>query len=262
MKAELRTITPAWAKQMLEERNTGNRAMNRMHVEALAKEMKCGRWKVNGDTICVNASRVIDGQHRLAAVVSSGVTIQSFVVEGLPSDVFDTKDVGKRRSAADTLGVRGEINSYRLAACLIMIDKYVTGRADKQVTYSNTEVEELLQKYPGARNSLQTKANVGGGIIIPSVLDACHYLFSAKSPEMADEFVKKVLRGTELKEGDPYYLLRERLMRNSLAKAKLAKPYMMALCIKAWNHVRSGTSCRVLKYSEEGSAAEPYPVVR
>ena len=94
MKAELKTITPAIAQTML-EKNTGNRAINRLHVENLAKEMKFGRWKVNGDTICLNASRLIDGQNRLLAVLLSGVTIQSFVNEGLPSDVFDTKDVGR-----------------------------------------------------------------------------------------------------------------------------------------------------------------------
>ncbi len=138
MKAELKTITPEWAQKTLSEKNSGNRAMNRQHVELLAREMKLGRWKVNGDTICLNGSRLIDGQHRLAAVVASGVTIDSFVIEGIPCDVFDTKDIGKRRSGGDTLGVRGEKNAYRLAAALVMIDKYMTGRAEKAVTYSNT----------------------------------------------------------------------------------------------------------------------------
>lgn len=235
--------------------------MNRLHVESLAKEMKCGRWKVNGDTICLNGSRLIDGQHRLAAVVASGVTIQSFVIEGLPSDVFDTKDVGKRRSGGDTLGVRGEQNAYRLAATLILIDKYMTGRADKSVAYSNTEIEELLEKYPEARESLQTSHSTKG-LIAASVLDACHYLFSRKDSVLADEFVEKVLRGTGLEEGTPWYVLRERLMKNSISKAKLSKPYVMALCIKAWNHARAGTKVRFLRWREEGEKVEPFPVVK
>jgi hypothetical protein len=261
MKAELKTITPEWAKKTLNEKNAGNRAMNRLHVESLAKEMKCGRWKVNGDTICLNGTRLIDGQHRLAAVVASGVTIQSFVIEGLPSDVFDTKDVGKRRSAGDTLGVRGEQNAYRLAATLVLVDKYNTGRADRSVHYSNTEIEELLEKYPEARESLQTSVNAKG-LITPSVLDACHYLFSRKDAELADEFVTKVIRGTGLEDGDPFYVLRERLVKNSVAKAKLTKPYLMALCIKAWNHARSGTKVRFLRWRETGNATESFPVVR
>lgn len=261
MKAELRTITPEWAQHVLSERNVGNRTMNRQHVDSLAKEMQCGRWKVNGDTICVNDDRLIDGQHRLAAVVASGVSIESLVIYGLSSDVFDTKDVGKRRSAGDTLGVRGEKNAYRMAATLVLIDKYMTGRADKTVSYTNTEIEEMLEKYPGVRSSLQTSFG-SRGLISPSVLDACHYLFSQKDPRLANEFVVKVLRGTGLEEGSPWYVLRERLMKNSLSKAKISKSYLMAICIKAWNYARAGKKLRCLRWREEGENAEPFPVVQ
>jgi hypothetical protein len=261
VKAELKTITPDWAREILNEKNAGNRAMSRLHVETLAKEISKGRWKVNGDTICLNGNRLIDGQHRLAAVVQSGIAIQSFVIEGLPSDVFDTKDIGKRRSPGDTLGVRGEQNACRLAACLVMIDKYMTGRVDKGVTYSNTEIEELLEKYPEARNSLQT-THGKTGLLTPSVLDSCHYLFSRKNLQLADEFVQKVTHGTGLQDGEPWYVLRERLVRNSLSKAKLQKPYLMALCIKAWNFARSGKPVRYLRWREEGSATEAFPVIQ
>jgi hypothetical protein len=261
MKAELKTITPEWASKTLAEKNAGNRSMNRIHVESLAKEMKRGKWKINGDTICLNGTRLIDGQHRLAAVVLSGITIQTFVIDGLSSDVFDTKDVGKRRSAGDTLGVRGEQNACRLAAALVFIDKYMTGRSDKSVTYSNTEMEELLDKYPDARDSIQTSTSTKG-LISPSVLDSCHYLFSRKDADLADEFVKKVLRGTGLEEGSPWYVLRERLVGNSLSKAKLSRPYLMALCIKAWNHARGGTRVRFLRWRDKGEAVEQFPVIK
>ena len=180
MKAELRTITPEWAKKILDEKNTGNRPVSRLHVDTLAKEISKGKWKVNGDTMCLNGDMLIDGQHRLAAVVQSGISIQAFVIDNLPSDVFDTKDIGRRRSPGDKLGVRGERNACRLAACLLLIDKYMTGRVDKCVTYSNSEIEELLEKYPEARESLQVTTSTKG-LLTPSVLDACHYLFSRKN---------------------------------------------------------------------------------
>lgn len=261
MRAELRTITPQWAEQILRERNIGNRAMNRKHVESLAREIVTDRWKVNGDTICLNQRRLVDGQHRLAAVVLAGRSIRSLVVEGVSSDVFDTKDVGKRRSSGDTLSVHGEKNAHRLAASLVLIDRYFTGRAEKSVKYSNTEIEELLEKYPGARDSVQT-SNRHRGLITPAVLDACHYLFSLKDPCLADEFVDKVFRGVGLEEGSPWYALRDRLMRNSIAKAKLSKTYIMAICIKAWNHARDGKSVKYLRWADEGEKHETFPVVK
>ena len=261
MKAELKTITPEWASKTLAEKNGGNRRLNEAHVARLAKEIKDGRWKVNGDTICLNGDRLIDGQHRLAAVVKSGMPIQSFVIEGLPSDVFDTKDVGKRRSAADTLGVRGEINTKRLAAALALIDKYMTGRMERTVEYSNTEIEELLEKYPDARKSVSMTHPVKG-LILPSVLDACHYLFGRKDQSLAAEFVDKVLRGAGLESGSPLYVLRERLVSNSLAKAKLSQTYLMALCVKSWNATRSGAAIKALRWRDTGNAAEQFPVIR
>jgi hypothetical protein len=260
MKVKLIKITPEWAAELL-QRNTRNRPINMKHVDRLAKEILGGRWKVNGDTICLNDERIIDGQHRLHAIVQANVTVETLVAFDVPSDVFDTKDVGKRRSAGDTFSVAGEQNACRLAASLIMIDKYMTGRVESSVAYSNTEMEVLLLKYPEARSSIQSTLGKKG-LITPSVLDACHYLFSRKDPVLADEFVEKVLKGAGLEEGTPWYVLRERLVNNSLSKAKLSKAYLMAICIKAWNHVRAGTKVRYLKFGQEGQNTEAFPLIR
>lgn len=260
MKAELRTITPAWAGKVLKDQNTKNRAMSMKHVAKLAAEMRSGRWKVNGDTIRFEGDLLVDGQHRLAAVVMTGITIQSFVVEGLPAGVFDSIDSClKIRKPGDMLGVRGEKNCYRLAAALALTDRYMTGRGDKYVEYTNPEVEELLEKYPGVRESIQITAKAKG-LMPPSLLDACHYIFSQIDKLMADEFVTKVVKGTGLTDGDPYHVLRERLLDNSISKAKLSKPYMLALCIKAWNCTRKGVKVRYLRLRTIGDVIETFPV--
>lgn len=260
MNYELKTITPETAKRML-GLNVGNRAINKRHVDSLAREMQNGRWKINGDTICLNGSKLIDGQHRLHAVVQSGVTIKSLVVEDLPSDVFDTKDVGKRRSAGDTLSVLGKRNANRLAAALVMVDKYMTGRADRNVQYSNTEVELLLGKYPDLEDHIVTSIS-GRMLLTPAVLDSCFYIFSRIDRDLANDFVNSVMRGVGLIEGTAWYVLRERLINNSLSKAKLPKSYMMALCIKAWNFQRVNKRVTYLRWVDSGKGAEAFPVAK
>lgn len=260
MKVELQTITPEKAKSMLEY-NTINRPINYREVVKLAREMKQGRWKVNGDTICINGQHLIDGQHRLLAVIESGCKIQTLVVDGIDSNVFDTKDVGRRRSAADTLSVRGETDTKTLAAALVVVDRYMTGRMLQCVRYTNTEIEELLGKYPGVRSSVK-KARVTKRLVAKSVLIACHYLFSQKSADFADEFVNDLIAGQDLKEWDSVYVLRERLMNNALAKAKLDPFYIMALIIKAWNHRRDNNNVRTLKFTQEGKSPESFPIVK
>ena len=261
MKTELKTITPEYAKTLLETKNLGNRPLNTRHVKELVREITEGRWKVNGDTICFNDTRLIDGQHRLAAVVAANMPIQSLVVEGLPFDVFDTKDVGKRRSPGDTLFVRGEANSARVAAALVMIERYMTKRVNNnQTKFTNTEVEMLLKKHPGIRDCIIASSTIKR-LIRPAVIDACYYLFSQKDKAMADEFVDKVLRGTNLDEKSPYSLMRERLVANTTSKSKINAPYMMALCIKTWNLVRLGKNARSLAWRSSGESQEDFPEI-
>jgi len=261
MKAALKTITPARAQKMLGN-NTGNRALAPSHVDQLTKEMKRGRWKVNGDMIRISVTRrILDGQHRLTAIVKSGMTIQSWVMEGLSDDIFDTIDLAKRRSGGDTLGCMGEKNAYRLSAALRLVDKYMTGRVERSINYSNGEVRELLEKYPEVRESIQTAVK-GKKLILPVLIDACHYLFSRKDPRMAGQFMERLLHGSGLEEGDPEYVLRERLVSNSLSKAKLSKAHVFALCVKAWNHARAGTKVQHLKLTERDGKLIEFPVVQ
>lgn len=261
MKTTTLTITPEQAEEMLKG-NVCNRPLNEAHVRVLMREMQNGRWKLNGDTICLNGSRLIDGQHRLEACRRAGVPFTTIVVEGLSEDVFDTKDCGKRRSASDTLSLRGERNTARLAATLQFVDRYMTGRMETFVRYTNTEVEELLVKYPGARVSVSKCINDTKRLLPFSVLAGCHYLFAQKDAVLADRVIEMILKGANLQEGEPMYVLRERLLQNSMAKAKLSGPYLAALFIKAWNHVRSGNRVRFLRYRELGENPEPFPVVR
>jgi hypothetical protein len=261
MKPQLMTITPKIAKQMLQA-NARNRQVSEPNVARLTKEMKSGRWKLNGDMIRRSKDgNILDGQHRLMAVVRSGVTIQSWVMDDVPDDVFDTIDVGKKRSTADTLSCLGEKNARDLAATLTLIERYMTGRAESQVEYSNSEMEGLLIKYPDVREHLVSNGN-RTPLIQPSVLNCCHYLFSKKDPELANEFIEKVVRGIGLEMGDPWYVLRERLVENSISKAKLPKTQVWALCIKAWNYARDGKRISCLKLIREGPHAEGVPVVR
>ena len=260
MKIELRTITPEDARKLL-EKNIGNRPVNKKHVAYLVKQLKDGKWKVNGDTICWNNNRLIDGQKRLMAVVESGVSIQTFVVDGVADDVFDTKDVGQKRSHSDTLACEGYFNTKELAACLGFIERYFTGQVKQRRQFSNSDILEFAHKYPEASDSLRI-CNNKKKIISKSLLAACHYLFSKKDKDQADSFVSSLISGQGLTEAMPLYLLRERLMRNALSKSKLSTEYIMALVIKAWNHERSGKPLKCLRFREEGEKIEDFPIVQ
>jgi hypothetical protein len=258
MKTELKTITPKWAAYILQTKGRGNRPIRWKHVDWLAGEISAGRWKINGDTICYNAEKILDGQHRLLAIVKAGVEVQSLVVDGLPSHIMNTKDEGKRRTGADTMCVIGEKNNARLAACLSLVHRYYTGTIKSRTAFSNCELENLLETYPDIRTALQGREK--NQLISPSIINACFYIFRRISPELAIEFVERILRGIGVEAGTPWHALRNRLFANSVATSKLPQEHIMALCIKAWNIARNGKMAKDIRYRP--SNEEKFPAAK
>lgn len=74
------TVTPGMAVEML-KKDSENRTMNEKRIKQYAKEMKAGRWVLNGATIAFAADgSLIDGRHRLWAVFDADIPITLLVV--------------------------------------------------------------------------------------------------------------------------------------------------------------------------------------
>jgi len=256
-------ITPPHAKELL-ELNIHNRPVNERHINALASAMKRGEWKFNGDTICLNDDQIIDGQHRLMACVRANVPFETLIVYGLPASVFDTKDTGKKRSAADALAMNGESNTKILSASLAFVEKYMTGNATSSKLFTIQEIEDLMIKYPGMRNAVRvSKQSRAKGLMPQSTLAGLYFICEAISHEMAAAFFSKLISGVNMVEGEPVYVLRERLVKNAGDKAKLPKLELAALTIKAWNLTRDGrTGLKSLRWRTKGSATEIFPTAK
>lgn len=98
------TVTPAHAEKWL-EMNTGNRRIRPSHVRHLAKQMEMGRWMLSPEPIVFSPQRLLDGQHRLSAVLMSGCTIEASVALVQNEDVFRVLDQGVNRNNTDLTGI-------------------------------------------------------------------------------------------------------------------------------------------------------------
>lgn len=97
-------ITPAHAEKWL-EMNVGNRRIRQTHVRHLAKQMEQGRWMLSPEPIVFSPKRLLDGQHRLSAVLMSGCTIEASVALVQNEDVFRVLDQGVNRNNTDLTGI-------------------------------------------------------------------------------------------------------------------------------------------------------------
>ena len=114
----MEVFTPAVAKAILETQNGGNRPIRKRTVDFLASEMTLGEWQpASADAICFDPQgNLINGQHRLSAVVQSGVTVSMLVGRNIPEEAFQVIDRGTKRSTGDDLHKIGATNYNQIAA--------------------------------------------------------------------------------------------------------------------------------------------------
>jgi hypothetical protein len=262
MNAKLERITPETAAEML-QLNKNNRPASTTAVKFLAREIKEGRWQVNGDTITFAEDRLVDGQHRLMAVIESGIPISTFVVRGVPSESFLTKDSGRKRSAADALAINGVTWSKYVAAALKQVWIYSkTGKLDQTSLSPSTSIlVEFYEQNPEIIRSVQL-ITTKNKFVPNSLMMALHYLFSQKDQDAADQFMNDLIGGANLDSFDPVFLLRNRLLENFSSTFKLPFYSLGALIIKAWNVRREGKTIKRLAFKSTGEGAEAYPVIK
>jgi hypothetical protein len=119
-KVGVETWTPERAADALATSNHGNRNMRMRVVSRYADVMRAGEWKLSPDGIVFGASgRLLQGQHRLAAVVRAGVPVAMMTWRGVDEGVFAVFDRGVLRSLADALETDRKLAEVaRLAASI------------------------------------------------------------------------------------------------------------------------------------------------
>jgi len=100
----LETITPETAKAMLLN-NDRNRRLRPATVAKYAATMAAGNWRASPDGLIFGKSgQLLQGQHRLNAVINFGGEVDMIVWRGVEDDVFSVLDRGVTRSVADAIG--------------------------------------------------------------------------------------------------------------------------------------------------------------
>lgn len=116
METKIVTMTPEWASQILKQ-NTHNRPLSKQRVSLCAGLIAAGKWKVTHQGVAIDSNNVLqDGQHRLQAIVQAGVPVQIMMSTGCDPSNFDVIDSGKKRTAADVLGLCGAKHSSKASA--------------------------------------------------------------------------------------------------------------------------------------------------
>jgi hypothetical protein len=262
MRVEVIRITPELAAMWL-ERNSDNRKLRKYRAVVMAREMTEGNWKANGESISFDtAGAIVDGQHRLQAIINSGVVSPDTpIVMGIDPSVRPTVDTGLKRNAADVLGMRGEVYAASLAGALQTWAAYYNGDLRRRETYHNRlshiEVLEWLDKWPTIRASVAIGARLASGgryCLSASEASFVHFAIvqSGVAETIAEAFIAAVLSGADLKSHSPILALRKRLTDEQRpGRRGFDKREKMALTLKAFQLYLSGVSRKTLRFNQD-----------
>lgn len=267
MKTEIITITPEMAKQML-GRNENNRPINWKRVDVYANDMKRGEWKLNGESIIMNGTRLLNGQKRLWACVKSGVSFTTVVVEGVDNDAFDTMDQNEVRGKDQILHIAGVPSARRVVSAIqwykILADatgKKSVGASRQLVQTTAAQLLKFTEDHASALESVNKTyaAYKRFQCIVPGPFSGLVLFLMFRNEPLIDEFVDGVSSGAGLEDGDPRLALRNRLIDRSAKRDKEKIEHVAFLYVYAWNAFKEGR--KISRLSLKGNGTEKLPVI-
>ena len=268
MKTTEELITPDMAKELI-ARNRNNRPISEKHVTFLADQMRRGQWMMTHQGIALSKfNDILDGQHRLLAVIKSNCSINTLLSVGSDPATFPTMDTGKTRSAGDTFYIQG-VKSYAKMAS--GIGSYLRSKgsnnlrargSSREYKVSNTDIlneykgnEEFWQDHLAWNQKYYAKLKI---MTITNLFTMTAMLIKERRhpEETVKDFLDKLYT---LKPSDNVTIdkLRDILLKNTYTNKPLKPKFRTALIIKAWNFYISGREVKVLKLIED----EVFPVL-
>lgn len=268
METKFELITPEIAKKMLKQNLINNRIIDWPTIREYARQMMNGIWyEHTGESIKITENgTLVDGQHRLLALIEANVSLRFKVDYGVPEIAFKYIDSGKRRSAGDKFHCAGILNSRNMASGIIRYlvlkanrtigNKGINVKTSKRNGYSFTELLDVYNQQPkiwdAALNMASNWYSKSGRLLKATEFLAFYMFLRDISEDDAFVFMEKFGEGINLSNNDPIKLLREKLTNAKLNPTMVLTGYVKtALIVKTWNYFRTNESIKVLRFSPD-----------
>lgn len=247
-------ITPSIAREML-ERNKSNRRISEPKIMQYVNDMANGKWKEGtGEMIKIaTTGRILDGQHRLLAIIKANVSLYFYIVNNLEESVFDVLDTGKSRNSSDCFTIAGIKNSNQIPAIIAFFNLLEEGRKKGIQINSRATNAMLLEQYYDDENYWQAVNRktlmwyqAFAKILSPSYIGGFYAHLSKLNSDKAEQFMVQLCTGVG--SNATINLLRNKLMQDKMSPRKMTANLKMALIIKTWNHFISGKNVKLIKF--------------
>lgn len=258
--AKMEVVTPEKARGWLTD-GVHNRALVESHVNWLSRQMREGKWDENGQGITLDErGRLLDGQHRMNALVLAGVPVKMLVIRGVDGKTFDTIDTGRPRYGRDILSIEGYESAEKFSAILTLIHRWYMGlfpsgggRKDG-ARASVSEILALAKKHPEAHDSVRWAFNRDRSeriVTARTTIAFAHWATTRARPTIAKRFWAAYATG-EGERGSPAIALRNKFLVSFTThdrEKKLSESAVIATCAIAWRYEIEETRFSMLKWN-------------
>ncbi|EDL8063752.1 hypothetical protein CTA21_16500 [Salmonella enterica] len=259
VRSEIRPFDPDSAQALL-DKAIPNRKVSKSNVKKFAKDMREGKWTFNGEGIKISPDgELLDGQHRLLAIIEAGVAVELLVIFDVPFESLPTMDSGRNRSSADSLTIFSELTGKPAQVMasgiksLICYDSddhgvwNINGRRFREITnpvvtdYYNANKEELdnnLKIVMPLSTLKDCKVSAGDFLFF-------YTIFSRVDASRALDFVQKAFCGCHRDHSKPdtcYHLYTE-LRRLKDPKTLVSGKYLDSVYEKVNGRERADMKC-------------------
>jgi hypothetical protein len=223
--------------------------------------MNTGHFKLTCDALLFIKGKCANGQHRLCAVVKSGVTCQFLVLRTDDESVFQVIDGGTPRRVADYLMSTDALSAASAAQIVLRHERDQLWRGNGSSTAHPVTRTEQIEYAAANRDHIEKWIEVVTPLynqqrILPkSLAVALLEIARIHDTPKATEFLTALYLGNS---DDIAKDFREQLIANSRSKKKYPRSHVIGLLIKAFRCYSTGTRPGLLKFS----AGERYPTLK
>jgi hypothetical protein len=248
-------ITPELAKQLLELNCSRNRSLNPSRVRFYAQSMLDGEWSLSQPINLSVDGQLIDGQHRLSAVVSADLDVPFIVMTGFPVSSAILMDIGMSRNALHTAKFLGySLSSNHLSLTRFLIHAH-SGKIDHHFNLSPSLVVKVAEEHKSLLEFCVTRRKTDVILYAP-VLACVASAYYYENHERLKEFLDCWNTGLQKKPGqdDAAVALRNLYYQNVIGNSNRGHQARTSFFRKAQSALQAflkGKSLKIIRETSE-----------
>lgn len=252
MNTQIMTVSPEMASDWL-AKNSRNRVIRQSLVDAYVSDMKNGKWECTHQGIAFYDDGILaDGQHRLTAILQSGISVLMQVTFGISRDAGIAIDMQAKRTVGDAMAIAGheEITNKKVETINAFITMFLKQKI-RRITPN-----QVLSFYTVHQRAIEQAIDITGSSnhkMLPAVvraafLSAC---MSGENDDLMRLMVASLKSGViDSKSETAAIRLREYLMREQHSNGIANRLRTYRISEKAIKMFCSGQEVKLLRPSD------------